>query len=61
MAIDKMYTHLSEEHVRKVFRLCHPRAEVRLPLEQVVELRRRALMYIHDATGTAHRRAVAGG
>lgn len=57
----QMYTHLSEEHVRKVFRLCHPRAEVHLPLEQVVELRRRALMYIHDAAGTGQRRAAATG
>ena len=34
-----MYTHLSSEHVRRVFKLCHPMSKKKLPLKEVIENR----------------------
>jgi len=58
-----LYTHLSPEHVRKVFRLFHPRNPEHLPAEEAVAQRRHALLFLRDRTNQAHRRAIsaAGG
>ena len=40
------YTHLSEAHVRDVFRLCHPFEGKRLPLDERVQGRKRSLPLI---------------
>lgn len=58
-----LYTHLSTEHVRQVFRLFHPRNPERLPLEEVVAHRRHALMFVKDQTNQSYRAglAAAGG
>jgi|GEM_PF-1662340 len=53
-----MYTHLSNEHVRKVLRLFNPLNPQRLSVEEVVASRRHALMFIGDRTNYHHRRAV---
>lgn len=37
------YTHLSETHVRDVFRMCHPLQEGKLPLDERVAARKRSL------------------
>lgn len=37
------YTHLSEKHVRDVFRQCHPLQEAKLPLAARIEGRKRSL------------------
>ena len=37
------YTHLSETHVRDVFRLCHPLQTGKLPIEERVAARKRSL------------------
>lgn len=53
-----MYTHLSNEHVRKVLRLFNPLNPERLSVEEVVASRRHALMFIKDRTNYHHRRAI---
>lgn len=54
-----MYTHLSDEHVRKVFRLFHPRNPEHLSLEEAVAHRRQALLFVKDRTNYGHRQAIA--
>ncbi len=41
------YTHLSETHVRDVFRLCHPLETGKLPIEERVAARKRRLPMLH--------------
>lgn len=53
-----MYTHLSNDHVRKVLRLFNPLNPERLSVEEVVASRRHALMFIKDRTNYHHRRAI---
>jgi len=45
-----LYTHLSNEHLRQVMRLCSPLSEVEIPLEQRVRMRKQHLAYI-EKTG----------
>lgn len=54
-----LYTHLSASHVRQVFRLFHPRNPDRLPLEEVVALRRHALLFVKGCTNQGYRSALA--
>lgn len=53
-----MYTHLSDEHVRKVLRLFNPLNPERLSVQEVVASRRHALMFLGDRTNYHHRRAI---
>lgn len=41
-----MYTHLSKEHLRKMFKLCHPFNPEPLPLQEVIENRKQIINYI---------------
>ena len=41
-----MYTHLSKEHLRKVFKMCHPLNPESLSLQEVIENRKQVINYI---------------
>ncbi len=56
-----LYTHLSDGHVRKVFKMCHPLAAQKLSDEEVMENRKNSLMYIHDETNQRQRKAIGAG
>ena len=41
-----MYTHLSKEHVQKVFALCHPLRDNRLELPEIINNRKKMIPYL---------------
>ena len=53
-----MYTHLSEGHVRKVFKMCHPMAPNIMSTAEILENRRNSLMYLNDKTNQRQRDAI---
>ena len=53
-----LYTHLSEGHVRKVFRMCHPLSSEKLSDREIVDNRRNSLIYINDETNHWQRKAI---
>lgn len=53
-----LYTHLSQGHIRKVFRMCHPLADEKLSDKQIVDNRRNSLAYLNDKTNQRHRQAI---
>lgn len=53
-----LYTHLSEGHIRKVFRMCHPMTVNPLSDKEILENRRNSLTYLNDQTNQRHREAI---
>jgi hypothetical protein len=57
-AYSPLYTHLSEGHVRKVFRLCHPMAATSMTDAEILESLKNALVYLNDQTNQRQRDAI---
>lgn len=53
-----LYTHLSEGHIRKVFRMCHPMTANSLSDAEILENRKNSLMYLNDQTNQRQREAI---